>query len=175
MDLSKLPRLSQTQQPAQPAGQVPPSEPTPPPAAPPAARGAEAWISLLLAIVLILFFPRIWQYFLSPSSFTWTFTDSQGSPLAYTKSAYFLVDAGIAAFAIVLLLDALTLLFSRSVILRISALLVTGLGALFNFVVFALVRNEIGNQIMPLLAGGFGVYTLIYQWQALSHCRAHRQ
>ncbi|MCY2951073.1 MAG: hypothetical protein NTU53_03740 [Planctomycetota bacterium] len=125
------------------------------------------WSSLLIGVILILVFPKIWQYYLMPRSFTWTFTDKQGLPLAYTKSAYYLVDLGVALFAVTLLLDALAMVCRRSVMVRGGVLVITIGVILLNIGVVVGVMGEIGVQIMPVLAAGFGVYNAIYQWARL--------
>lgn len=191
MDLSKLPRLSKTQQPAGSDGESRPStaEPGPPPATfsdrqaplndntyhPPASAGAEAWIGIVLGAILIIFFPRIWQYYLAPGSFTWTFVDKQGAPLAYTRSAFFMVDLGLTVYAIILVMDGLVMLFSRRIALVAGALGLTLLGTALNFIVLVLAWPQIGPQLMPLLAAALGVYIGIYQWNHLRMLLAERR
>ena len=177
MDLSKLPRLSKTDRPPNPPEQ--PETPTPQQqtfyyAEPEAVVGAEVWISIVVAVILILFFPRIWQYYLMPNSFTWSFSDKAGNPLAYTHSAYYLVDLGIAIFAIILLLDALAMICTRSAIVRGIALTITAAGSLFNLAVLVAAINQIGLQIMPVVAAGFGIYIAAYQWLRLKRTLALR-
>lgn len=171
MDLSKLPRLSKTDRP----GNLP-EEPEQAGGGQVmeysaddrgAVVGAEAWISLVIGVILILFFRRIWQYYLMPGSFTWTFTDKQGLPLAYTKTAFYLVDLGVALFAVTLFLDALAMVCRRSVMVRGGVLVITIGVILLNIGVVVGVMGEIGVQIMPVLAAGFGIYNAMYQWARL--------
>lgn len=173
MDLSKLPRFSKTDRPASgpadEAGEL--EEPGSRSGVGESERkegmGAEVWISVVVGAVLIVFFPRIWQYYLMPGSFTWTFTDPQGLPLAYPKTAFYLVDLGVALFALTLFLEAVAMMCPRSVAIRGSVLTITILVVLMNIGIVIGVMNAIGLQLMPVLAAGFGVYNAVYQWPRL--------
>src|SRR2546421_1113197 len=115
MDLSKLPKLSETPPPPPAPTEASPTQPqvverviyveqaTP--------GGAEAWISGAMGAIILLLNLRLFQYLFSPSTFAnkWTFSDPQGNPLAYKNSVFFWSDVCIVAFAFVLLLDAIVL------------------------------------------------------------------
>jgi hypothetical protein len=196
MDMSKLPRLSQTPPP-------PPIDPSPgddatshapPPTADPGrapapspgyaldydARSpagsslAEAWIGIAVGAILLLLSPRLLQFVFSPSSFPqkWTFNDANGNPLAYTKTVFFWGDLAIAAFALVLILEGLVIGFARKSGPVAALFGLTVLTVALNAVyLVAMVMNNYGLQLMSALAVAFGVYIAIYQWNLLMTLR----
>ena len=196
MDVSKLPRLSNTQaeqqrqqqEPQQEQQQEPPvanaTVATNSPASPHpdyrnryddpphAGGGAEAWISIAVGVILILMSPRIFQYFLSPSSFTWTFNDAQGNPLKYTQTVFFWGDLALAAFAIVLIVEGLVIAFARRRAFVALAFGLTALATALNlgFLGYAMSKG-FGFQIYSALAVAFGVYIGLYQWKLLRGAR----
>src|SRR5947208_3661059 len=108
MDLSKLPKLSETPAP-------PPAEPKPasvartaPPTEP---SGPEAWISIAIGGILLFAFPNTWHWLLNyyPPVITDT---STGNPVSYAQSIFFFGDLCVFAFALVLIADGL-ILFTR--------------------------------------------------------------
>jgi hypothetical protein len=191
MDISKLPRMSETAKHAPP--HAPPPAPPPPTDAvhsslepdhvPPAsyasndvrAAGAEAWISVAVGLILILMAPRIWQYAFSRlfgTSFTWTFTDAAGNPLPYTKSVFFWGDLAMALFAIVLVVEGLVLAFARGRVPVAIALGLTVVTTVFNLGYVAwMMQGGYGLQIMSALAVAFGVYIAVYQKRMLAVLR----
>jgi hypothetical protein len=181
MDISKLPRMSETGKHA-------------PPPAPPHDRkgedvavervyrredvhstGAEAWISIAVGVILILLAPRIWQYVLSRlfgTAFTWTFSDAQGNPLPYTQSVFFWGDFAMALFAIVLIVEGIIVGFTRRPAFVVLALGLTVLTTLLNlgYMVW-MIQGGYGLQIMSAFAVAFGVYIAIYQKRMLALLR----
>ena len=183
MDMSKLPKFSRTPAPAtsptpenEPAAELPVqkdaaySRSVASPA--PVSVGAEAWISIVVGFILLFMFDRILKYLFlrnKPGAFEklWTFSDKNGQPIAYTASDFFISDAALAVFAIVLVLDGLMLAFARRAAIVAIALVLTVAAVLFNL--FALVKlyPESGFQIWPALAIAFGGYTAFQQWALL--------
>lgn len=176
MDISKLPKLSQT--PATPAAEetqptgtkIPPysSEPREP-AIPAAGKGAEAWISIILGLILLFMFPRIIQYLSNrkhPEEFEklWKFSGKDGLPLPYTSTAFFLCDLALALFAAVLIAEGVILVFARKSPLVLFALILTVGTVLLNLFVLIRVNAEIGFQLWPAVAIAFGGYIAIYEW-----------
>jgi hypothetical protein len=206
MDLSKLPKLSQTPAPADNAAPVAPGDAPGAPAkvelfcrcgapitpgtnfcsncganyyqamggrgrrdqvAPAIGTGAEAWLSFAMAVILLFLAPRIWQFYLFPSHFTWTFNDAQGAPMAYPHTEFFWADLGLAAFSVVLFLEGIAILLFRSTPILIIALLLTLAATALNIYVIARTYNLLGFQIINALAAAFGVYIAICEFAQL--------
>lgn len=184
MDISKLPRMSETNKhappPTEPAATPdgPPRDVAPLHARPVYARddgppaGADVWISIAVGVILILMAPRVWQYAFSRlfgSAFTWTFTDAAGNPLPYTQSVFFWGDLAMALFAVVLIAEGLVIGFARRRALVAAALGLTVLTTLFNlgYLVW-MMQGGYGLQIMSALAVAFGVYIAMYQKRLLA-------
>ena len=182
MDVSKLPRLSETK----PVQGSPENAPVPAPAeAPPAGprlstletprAGAEAWISIAIGLILIFMCPRPLQYLFTrghPETFTWTFTDANGDPMDYTRTAFFLPDVGVVAFGFILMLDGLLLVFARSRSFVWVTLGLTFIVTALNLLALVTSMNQIGFQILPALAIAFGVYMMAFQWRLVQVHRA---
>src|SRR5262249_33944831 len=125
MDISKLPKMSDTQAQQRQMGEQPVAAPHDSPTASPvraepvlaygdpasAARisGPEAWISIAVGVILMLMSPRLFQYLCSRGNFTWTFNDAQGNALAYPQTVFFWGDLALASFALVLVFEGLVL------------------------------------------------------------------
>ena len=107
MDLSKLPKLSKTQE------KQPPPEETGPPF--PAGQAvivptfglAEAWVSIALGVLLLFVFPNTIRYLHSSAAFEQNnpVTDAQGNAIPYLNSVFFWTDLGITVFAAALILE----------------------------------------------------------------------
>src|SRR5687767_118634 len=97
MDVSKLPKLSQTPRP--PENQDPDTRgsqrASPDYACDAVSIGGEAWISILIGAV-ILFMQQRFILWLVGRGAPWT--DGQGNTIAYTQTLYFLHDLGLFAF-----------------------------------------------------------------------------
>lgn len=130
---------------------------------PPAPHLAEAWLSVAMGVLLLLFFPRILEYFLTPGSFTWTFHERDGSPLAYTASMFFVLDCGVLALAASFLADGVLLLVTRHRLALIVGAGISAASALINVGVVLWVRSEFGLQIVPVLGVMFCGYMAIHQ------------
>lgn len=134
--------------------------------------GAEAWISIALGALLLFLSPRLIQYITSPSTFTWTFSDETGAPLAYTKSVYFWGDVALTSFAIVLILDGLVVMFGRRARIVLFAFVLTVLTTLVNagFIAMMLAKGY-ALEYMAAIAVIFGGYIAAYQyrlWKSLT-------
>src|SRR5688572_25536735 len=116
MDVSKLPKLSDTQKQQQTeaaasdVGETASVETLPYQRARPAERaslmgGAEAWLSIAIGVIILLIDTnrRFLQYYLARSSFTWTFSDAAGAPLPYPQTIFFWGDFAMVAFGLVLI------------------------------------------------------------------------
>ena len=191
MDMSKLPRMSQTP--------PPPPEPSAAPqeegratggvAAPgsayrreleygvePAPSFAEAWISIAIGLILLFatYALRLIQFLLSPSTFTWTFSDEKGQPIKYTQTVFIWGDAAMLLFALVLIIDGL-LLFTRKPALIALAFGLTALTVATNlFYLVMMMSRGYGFQIASAIAVAFGVYIAIFQWKLLQSLRMSR-
>jgi hypothetical protein len=231
MDLSKLPRLSQTPPPpeghnpdAPPEPPVHPSEArgfpvtpvgspqTPAGAAPlycrcgaqlapgtkfcsncganlaesldyrPAGRGAsmamgpEAWISIALGVILLLATPaapRLWHWHTNQAGFgnKYSFSDAAGNPLAYTQTVFYVLDWGMAAFAVVLILEGIVLILARSRVVVMIGLGLTLAVVALNIYGVAKAYPVIGFQIFNAVAVAFGIYMAFFQFALLRGLR----
>jgi len=190
MDMSKLPRMSQTPPPP------PENDPPPPPsaaaaaaapqqsayrqelgyAAEPAPSFAEAWISIAIGLILLFIFPMFWQWLISKvSNYKPPFlpiTDvNTGAEIPYTQSIFFFGHLCVFAFALVLIIDGL-ILFTRRPALLMLAFAFTIITTAMNFIHVA--NETMQGRGFPLISGlafAFGVYIAIFQWKLL---QAHR-
>jgi hypothetical protein len=186
MDLSKLPKLSNTGE-NQPAGDDPAN---PPPVPPPGFRTiseleygrlkgagigfAEAWISIGLGLLLLFIFPNTIKYFYSPLAFQQEnpVTDPQGNSIAYTHSVFFWSDLGVTVFGGALIIEGIVLAAARKIGPLFFAFVLTVLAAIFN--VFAVWRYYSILQSFPIVCG-VGVVVLGYmamtQWRLIAALR----
>ena len=183
MDMSKLPRMSDTQrqQEAHAAAVAQQQQPAQPPQpvmyAPvqPEGAGPEAWFSIAIGAIVLLMNPRLWQFLLFRSSFTWTFNDAQGNPLAYPQTVFFWGDLAMVAYGIVLIVDGLVLAFARRPAALMAALALTVVATLLNLgYLIMMMSMNFGLQLMSALAVAFGVYIAMSQWRMLQLLRATR-
>jgi hypothetical protein len=179
MDLSKLPKLSNT------SSEQPPSSAPPPEANQPnqgnqanpvldygrtdrALPGAaEAWISIVIGTILLFIFPNTIRYIHSPSAFEQNnpVTDANGNSLPYPKSDFFWADLGVTVFAAVLIGEGIVLAIAKKRLVVLVIMAFTASAAIFNLIVVAMVYNDIGFQITCALAGAIGGYMAMTQWQ----------
>src|SRR4051794_40132835 len=103
MDVSKLPRLSNTEPPAN--SESSPPQPVAPVQTEPASNPADVWISLAVGVIMLLMFPRFLQWVSSKLFHTnfVPFTMSDGTIVPYTQVPEFWGDLGPTLFAIVLI------------------------------------------------------------------------
>ena len=187
MDLSKLPKMSQTPP-------LPPSEPPQPgdtqrpvpdyqPVTLDAGVGGAVWISIAIGVILMLFGRSFAAYLWAKARGTphntgvnWTAGPKAGQVVDYWELQGYTgwTDAGIFIFGLAMVLEGIMLAALNSYISTakkkaavMSALLLGLLATLLNlFVAFKL----LGLNIMPLmsaLAVAFGVYMVMYEWKLL--------
>jgi hypothetical protein len=215
MDLSKLPKFSQTQQ--EPSASPPSTSETPTSrndfcracgsplragakfcdacGAPTAARtsaggsgaGANAWISIAIGIILLILTPNTLTY-TSSKLFHTTFAPypdptrpfpakcdfilfEDGTKVFYRDRPEFWSDAAITAFAAALIVEGLTLIFSRRREAIWFALVITAAATLLNLGYVIGTVSKYGWPFMSLLAVVFGVYIGIQQWAKLRSSR----
>ncbi len=179
MDMSKLPRLSQTNKDDAPA---PVADGTTTPPAPQLDRavpdyapsryepgiGGEVWISIAVGVILLLMSSRFWQYAFFRSTFTWTFSDPQGNPLTYPQTVFFWGDLAMVAFGFVLVLEGVILALAPRRALVAAAMGFTIVATLLNLAyLIVMMGRGYGLQLISALAVAFGVYIAMYQWNLL--------
>jgi hypothetical protein len=193
MDLSKLPKLSQTNKADSPGltdeppadtgvdspavNALPEIAPTRQPFSAPlaAASMADIWISFAVGGILLLMAPRLLQYVFARSTFGWTFTDEQGNPLPYIKSLFFWGDLALTSFAFVLIAEGIVLLLGRWLVLLMTLFALTSAVTALNAIyVVVMLQRGYGVQLFSVLAAGFGVYIAILQWGWIQSLRALR-
>ena len=185
MDMSKLPRLSETQRQqearAAAVAATPATHAAPPPgvdyapASPMENTGPGAWFSIAIGVIVLLLNLRFWQYFLFRSQFTWTFSDATGNPLEYPQTVFFWGDLAMVSYGIVLIVDGLVLAFVRQPAAIMAAFALTMIATLLNLgYLVVMMGMGFGLQLMSALAVAFGVYIAMSQWRAMGMLRARR-
>ena len=177
MDMSKLPRLSQS--PAPPLNDVseaPPGDADPgvapgPPAGyalEPAGYGGDAWLSIAIGALLLLVFHRLIQYLAHVIFGTYfaPYEMPDGTQVSYLSTLDFWSDLGITAFALVLIVEGLALAVSRRRAVVAAALGLTVLATLYNLGYLVATLNH-GVALMSALAVIFGLYIASQQWNLL--------
>jgi hypothetical protein len=180
MDMSKLPRLSNTPTP-------PPAPPQPTPAPgpdyprtpSPLSGMAEAWLSFAIAAFLLFMFPNLLKYVTHPGTtqFDAGVYDANGNQtgtIPYLQSAFFKMDLGTTIFAAVLAIDGLVLLLPRRAWLLMAVLAVTVATALLNVWVVCTVYGLVGLAIPCALAVALSGYMALVQFAAWSEVRISR-
>lgn len=167
MDISKLPRLSNQPAPPPPEPEPPPSA-RPPPALPTSSRLAEMWICIGFALILLYAFPNGMKFLMNPNS-----PDlpplMDGTP--YRQTLFMWQDLGVTAFAVVLLLDGLTLSLARKPAVLIPMLAITVATAFFNIFVILHTKSAIGLPLVCALGVVICVYLAILQFAAIGESR----
>jgi len=175
MDVSKLPRLSKTDSPALQSGTPEPEAPSPVVDShehtivePLSGRGPEAWISIAIGAFLIYMYPRFLQW-LSSQLFHTHFDEFEldGKIVPYTQVPEFWMDLGPVLFGVVLILDGIVLLTTRTRWLHGVAFVLTILTTIYNFLYVVLSYNKYGAAPISFLAAAFGAYIAWYQWKTL--------
>jgi hypothetical protein len=198
MDISKLPRMSETGKqapPPVPADHVDSIEAPVRRARPVEYRsvepvrvgvGAEVWLSLVIGLILMMVgwtFARWALATLTGQTFhtnvTWTAGPKAGQEVAYFELQGFTAwtEAGLFLFGLAMVLEAamLTVVFSRmggKVALTSVALLVTFLATALNLVVAVRLLGVGITPLMSALAVAFGGYMVMYEWRLLQQIRA---
>lgn len=180
MDISKLPRLSQTDTPPPPP---PPEEEPPQPvvAYPPAGSGGgalyagEALIAAVVGVIFTFLGLRFGSYLLSviahkPFHTGYTFGPN-GPEVPYPQliNHAMINEAGMFLFGLAMLLDAAVIATAnasprlRKPLLGF-ALFITGLAVFFNVIVAAVFFKDGMLPLFSLLAVGIGGYSGMLQW-----------
>ncbi len=164
MDLSKLPKLSDTPKP--PAPNPPESKPPPPE---PTSVGAEAWFSIAIGLFLLYMYPRFLQWVfhrLFGTAFN-PFKNSSGEIVPYSQVPEFWMDLGPVLFGIVLILEGLVMAFVRRPALVAITLALTAIATLYNLIYVIVSFGTYGVAPISFLAAVFGIYICTYQWKYL--------
>lgn len=174
MDMSKLPRLSKSDKPADNAG--------PDPDTPVSERldetyatvspGPEAWVSIAIGVLVLLMQRTFINYLLGRE--TPTFTDPVQGTITYAQSHVFIHDLGLFAFAVALIIDGILLFINRPAAVMVG-LVITIVAAALNLYTVIRFFSIYGLQLFPAIAFILAVYTAIYQWKLLRITRGHRQ
>lgn len=181
MDISKLPKLSQSPPPPPQASEQPENQDGAPRRAEAidydtGRRGqepislAEIWISLAVGAILLFMFPTMLKY-VSSRLFGTAFVPFQmpdGTVVPYPRVyPQFWSDLCITLFALVLILEAITLAFVRNRPLVLIAFATTVVATALNLWFVLATFAKYGAPLVSLLAVAFGVYIAIYQWRLL--------
>jgi hypothetical protein len=182
MDLSKLPRMSETPAPPPPAQSTPlPQAPMPQVYFDPAPSvAAEAWISIAIGLILLLVSPYTLQWLISlissykPPFLPITSTDFQTGAVTevpYPSSVFFFSHLCVFAFALAMIISGL-ILFTRKTLLVGLAFAFTLIATLMNliYVVKATMTGE-ALPIISALAVAFGGYLAFSQYRLLQVLR----
>jgi hypothetical protein len=171
MDLSKLPKLSQTPKPPEenpPQQSEPPGQRTGDPRVARMMAGPEAWIGLAIGLILLLMQQRFLGFVFRRD--IGTFLDEKGQTIAYTQTIFFLNDVGLAVFGVALMLDGVLLLAAKPWSVALG-LVVTVIACVLNLYTVVRLYSGYGLQVLPALAVAFGVYTAMFQWKVMLSLR----
>ena len=195
MDMSKLPRLSSTQEATPPPPADAPVPPTPDQPIPARATvpyseqpmtqgmlmGAEVWLSAVLGIIFMLVGRNFGIWLLSKltggtyhTGVTWQTGPLTGQEVAYPDLIGFVMwtDASLFLFGLAMVFEAIVLFASsssrglrRPLVLLAFAITLIAIG--FNlFAIGKLMSNGV-TPLISLLATAFGVYIAMYEWALL--------
>jgi hypothetical protein len=186
MDLSKLPRLSETDR------HAPAPEPPPEPArvldyghASAEPMGAQIWLSAILGVVFLMMgwnFARFLGAKMMGRAFdtgvTWTTGAKSGQPVDYFDlqgyTAY--TDASLFLFGLALVMEAAVMAFARRntrgarALVTLSFVLIAGM-TLFNIIVAGMLLQSGVMPIFSVLAVAFGGFMSMSAWQQLTQMR----
>ncbi|HVT88654.1 MAG TPA: hypothetical protein VHD56_07380 [Tepidisphaeraceae bacterium] len=187
MDLSKLPKLSET-----PSQVPPPQQPDSPQVAQVSSvqggTGSQAWLSLILGIVFMMMgwsFARFMIAKLTGQPFhtgaVWQIGEKAGQEVDYFELSGYtaFTDTAIFLFGLATLLEGIILAcVSRNTpgtrALVGSVLLLTAGMTLFNVVVAGLLISSGFQPIMSFLVIAFGGWMTMYEWQLLKQMQARQ-
>ena len=186
MDLSKLPKFSETKPQTASSQEINTDAQRPAPSdsqqfnASPMSHMAEAWIGAIIGLVLVLYTRSFGMYLISLISHQpyhtgveWTDGTNAGQEVPYPRleGGTFYSDSSIFFFGVALLIGALAeaLLGSRSRARRGIAWV--SIACMFLATVYCLVAMVIlfrfGAPLISILCVGVGVYILYHEWQRL--------
>jgi len=174
MDMSKLPRLSNTPTPPPPEPKPVQSErPVPDYERQPAPMSgiAEAWLSFVVAAFLLFMFPHLLQYMKHPGPQFDATDGATGANIPYLASAFFKMDLGTTVFAFILAIDGLVLLLPRRGWLILTLLVMTVATAILNVWVVWTVYGLVGLALPCALAIALSGYMAMVQFAAWGEIR----
>jgi hypothetical protein len=177
MDLSKLPKLSQTPKQADNAEPVSP-EPEEPVVGYRSRRDdsdssgdrADGYIALVVGAFLLFFFPRFLQWLshrLFGSHFN-PFIDPQGKVVPYTTVPEFWMDLGPVLFGLALVVEGLVVMVRPVRPLLWLVLGFTGVATAYNVIYFIVSYPRYGFAPISFLAGAFGIYACFQLWHRVA-------
>lgn len=195
MDLSKLPKLSQTAEAAKKEGSPPHSPPVASPLPPPAPAqpvpdyathstpvlGAEVWISLVLGLVFVFLGFNFARYVITAATgqtfhtnVEWTEGAKAGQEVAYFDLQGYTAwtDASMFLFGVAMIADAAMLLVAAGSLARRTWLIwlgfgVTVLAVAINAVTALMLLSTGLLPLMSLIALAIGGYMAAYQWRLI--------
>jgi len=182
VDLSKLPKLSDT------------PSPPPPDSAEPERRiadyrrdegggsiGADVWLSAIIGLIFVLLGRRFARYLMAtingkdfPTGANWIAGPKQGQPVSYAELQGYVMynEAAMFLFGLALLFEAamLTVIHSRMGFKRpmiMLAMLVAFAATVLNLIVSLMLFSTGTLPLFSLLAVAFGGYILVHEWNLL--------
>ena len=185
MDLSKLPKLSETSKEQPPPTSVPTelgqpetsADATPAHAAryaEPVSVGnaADAWIAIGVGAIVVLMSTRFLKFIFSSSGrFAQEFSFTVNGQIApYTHTYFFWSDLSLFSFGIAMIVEGLVLAFARKSATVLFAFALTVLATAINavfLIAMMVLPDGFGLQIFSALAVVFGIYIAMYQWNLL--------
>ena len=177
MDLSKLPKLSQTPQPADNSEPVSP-EPEPPVVGYRSGQDesdlsgerAKGYIALVIGAFLLFFYPRFLQWSLHRLFGTYfnPFLDAQKNVVPYTTLPEFWMDLGPMLFGLALVVEGLVVMIKPVRPLLWLVLGFTGIATVYNVIYFLFSYPRYGFAPISFLAGAFGIYTCFQLWHRVA-------
>jgi hypothetical protein len=191
MDLSKLPKLSKTQETRRlemdkqsPEGEPPAAQPEPPQAdvtyasssqPAPAGGWSETWLSIGIGIFLLLYQPRFLEWLSSRMFHTYfnEFRDDANNIVPYQTLPEFWSDLGPTLFGLVLIIDGLVI-FTRIREIYWVAFGMTVATTAFNLVWCIGSYSNYGFAPISFLAIIFGGFIATAQWRLIRLQPVHR-
>lgn len=196
MDLSKLPRLSETDKHAPPPpaeGSTPPEAAAPTYAQPrleyavaPQDITGQVWLSVVLGIVFMFMGGSFARFAIAKltgqtyvTGYNWTAGPKTGQPVGYYELQGYVgyTDTAVFLFGLAMVLEAGMLVISRqnTPASRAFVALAMGISAvmtIFNIILCGLLFQAGFTPFTSLLAAGFGSYMTYTEWQIFRHMRA---
>jgi hypothetical protein len=191
MDLSKLPKLSETDKHAPPP---PPPEPQfraePLPYSPPSTGldlGAQIWLSGILGIVFMLMGRSFASYLIATltgqtyhTGVDWVAGPNVGQEVGYYELQGYTgqTDTAVFLFGFCMVLEAIALIFVRRntptarTILTVALVVTVGM-TLYNLGLALFLVGKNALPLLSILAVAFGGYTAMTEWQTLQHMKAN--
>jgi hypothetical protein len=193
MDVSKLPRLSETKpaEPAQPPADAPvPPAPLPPPPSPAShpsdyrrdsggIAGAEIWFSIIVGLILVLYTAHFGKFLIASATgqpyhtgVEWNTGPNEGREVPYLEleGGTFFSDSSLFLFGLALLIGGAAQFAGLVSHNRVFAWISLGfllLATVYCAVAVAVLFQKGVTPLMSLLCVGLGGYGVFYEWSAL--------